>query len=148
MADLANCSRCGAVFVKGIRDLCQNGYLEEEKAFQTVYNFLKERKNRQATMKEIVEATGVEERLITKFIREKRLLISKFPNLAYPCEGCGADITSGKLCRNCQESFKKDLQIQNELDKKLEQIRQKENSKSNTYYTLNKIIIFSGGVIG
>src|SRR5690625_924300 len=101
MADLANCTRCGTVFVKAIRDICQNCYKEEEKAFETVYHFLRQRKNREAAMAEIVEATGVEESWITKFIKEKRLVTSPFPKLNYPCEKCGKPIRRGRLCPGC-----------------------------------------------
>lgn len=44
MAELANCARCNAVFVKGVRSVCQNCYKEEEKEFETVCRFLREQK--------------------------------------------------------------------------------------------------------
>ncbi|KKE79678.1 hypothetical protein NSA56_03015 [Oceanobacillus caeni] len=137
MAELANCSRCGAIFVKALRDICQDCYHEEEKAFQTVNTFLRDQKNRKATMIDIINATGVQESYITKFIREKRLLLSKFPNLSYPCEICGIGITSGKLCKDCQESIVKDLKREEELERKVER-NKKMNSVANTYYTMDK----------
>src|SRR5699024_11374641 len=94
MGELANCSRCNNVFVKTLRDICQQCYREEEEAFETVYRFLSQRKNREATLMEIVEATGVEEELVIKFIKEKRLRTSQFPKLAYPCEKRSEEHTS------------------------------------------------------
>src|SRR5690625_6316215 len=73
MHELANCANCNQVFVKTVRDICRDCYEAEEKAFEIVYRFLSKRKNREATLKEIVEATEVEESLIIKFIKEKRL---------------------------------------------------------------------------
>jgi flagellar operon protein (TIGR03826 family) len=137
MAELANCSRCGSVFVKALRDICQECYQEEEKAFQMVYTFLRDQKNRQATMVDIINATGIEESYITKFIREKRLLLSKFPNLSYPCKTCGTGITTGKLCQDCQESIINDLKIEEELEMKAER-NKKTSTITNTYYTLDK----------
>lgn len=134
MAELANCSRCNAVFVKNVRDICQSCYKNEEKAFQTVYRFLSVRENREATMQEIVQATDVEEYLITKFIREKRLLTSRFPKLAYPCERCGTDIVSGRFCSNCTDELKRDLQVHDQNEKKDE----KNKSKEKIYYTFEK----------
>ncbi|RKQ35581.1 TIGR03826 family flagellar region protein [Oceanobacillus halophilus] len=138
MAELANCSRCGEVFVKGLRDICQDCYKKEEEVFQTVKSFLRDPKNRNATVLDIVEGTGVEDWYITKFIKERRLLLSKFPNLSYPCEGCGEGITSGKLCTGCQEDLKKELKIQEQVENRLEERRKKEEHSSNTYYILDK----------
>ncbi|MHA6252371.1 TIGR03826 family flagellar region protein [Oceanobacillus sp. CAU 1775] len=136
MAELANCARCEAVFVKTIRDICQNCYREEEDAFQKVYEFLRIRKNREATITEIVEATEVEEELIIKFVKEKRLTPKDFPMLAYPCERCGADINKGKLCSNCSDELKKDLSQFEEDEKKMKE--RAEQERKNVYFTMSK----------
>ncbi|SFA88166.1 flagellar operon protein TIGR03826 [Lentibacillus halodurans] len=135
MAELANCSRCGNVFVKSIRDVCQACYKEEEEAFQVVYRFLSKRENREATMKEIIKATDVEEELITKFIKEGRLRTSDFPKLAYPCERCGVGIVRGKLCANCSDDLKNDLEHHERL--KNHETEQK-NGHEKIYYAFNK----------
>ncbi|MFD1849026.1 TIGR03826 family flagellar region protein [Oceanobacillus bengalensis] len=124
--------------MKNIRDICPACYREEENAYQTVYQFLRKQKNRQATMYEIVEATGVEEWYITKFIKEKRLLPSQFPNLNYPCERCMAPITSGKLCTDCTSELKKELDIQEEIENRNEKLHSEEKEAAKTYFTLNK----------
>ncbi|WP_067727091.1 TIGR03826 family flagellar region protein [Oceanobacillus damuensis] len=138
MAELANCTRCEAVFVKNLRDICPNCYKKEEEAFQKVYKFLRIRKNREATLIEIVEATGVEETLITKFVKEKRLHAADFPKLAYPCENCGANIVSGKLCISCAEELKKELAAFEETEKITEEVRIREASGKSTYYAMEK----------
>ncbi|UJL45347.1 hypothetical protein KFZ58_13130 [Virgibacillus sp. NKC19-16] len=135
MAELANCSRCNAVFVKNIRTVCQNCYKEEEKAFETVYRFLRKQKNRETTVMEIGEATGVEELLIIKFVREKRLRPSQFPKLAYPCEKCGSHIRTGNLCQNCSNELKKDLEIHEQLEKSKED---RQENKQNIYYAFDE----------
>ncbi|WP_405100349.1 TIGR03826 family flagellar region protein [Oceanobacillus sp. FSL H7-0719] len=134
MAELANCSRCGAVYVKMMRDTCQNCYKEEEKAFQIVYDYLKKQKNREATIPEIVDATGVEEELIIKFVKEKRLRPKDFPMLAYPCERCGRDIAKGKICSHCTEELKQDLAQAEEEEK----VKDEQKEKVNIYFTMNK----------
>src|SRR5690625_4709170 len=106
MGELGNCERCGTVFAKTIRDICPVCYREEEKAFQKVYGFLTKRKNREATLKEIVAATEVDEDVIIKFMKENRLRASKFPKLAYPCDKCGVDIIEGRLCMMCSSQIK------------------------------------------
>ncbi|GGB55293.1 hypothetical protein F3157_12070 [Virgibacillus dakarensis] len=137
MAELANCSRCGAVFVKSIRDICQNCYKEEEKAFETVYQFLRIRKNREATLLEIVKATGVEEELIIKFIKDKRLRTSQFPKLAYPCDKCGTAIISGKLCATCSRELLNDLEKQEEMERREVERKERLDKQESIYYTFD-----------
>ncbi|WP_096269426.1 TIGR03826 family flagellar region protein [Paucisalibacillus globulus] len=137
MAELANCSQCGKVYVKQLKDICRDCYREEEAAFKKVYEFLKQQKNREATLTEVVEATGVEETLITKFIKEKRLRTSMFPKLGFPCERCGTLIVSGKLCMNCSEELKSDLQQHEALEKVVERNKDVKTTQG-VYYTLDK----------
>lgn len=138
MAELANCSNCDAVYVKNIRNICQKCYQEEEAAFETVYRFLLPRKNREATMIDIVEATGVEERLIIKFIKEKRLRTSQFPMLAYGCEKCGKNITTGNICTDCSQELLGELtKFEEEREKSLNR-KLIDEKKMDVYYTYDK----------
>ena len=136
MAELANCTRCNALFVKSLRVICQKCYKDEEEAFQIVYRFLRDRKNREATILEIVEETGVEEEIIIKFVKEKRLTPKDFPMLAYPCDRCGKDITTGTICSSCTEELRKDL-AEFEEDEKKRQEREKQE-KANIYFSMNE----------
>jgi flagellar operon protein (TIGR03826 family) len=131
--ELLNCPTCNAIFVKNrFRDVCDKCYREEEKAYETVYQFLRKRENRAATMSQVVEATGVEEDLLYKFIRKGRLKLTQFPNLGYPCDRCGKLIREGRICDVCAQEIKSDLE-----QFQAEQERQKEmKEKNKTYYTL------------
>jgi len=132
MAELANCTRCDTVFAKSIRDICQACYLEEERAFETVYRFLIKRENREATLQEIVQATTVDEAIIIKFIKEKRLRTAQFPKLAYPCETCDVPIVSGKLCNTCSQDILNDLKQHEEITQQAE-----EKEKNDVYYAID-----------
>ena len=68
------------------------------------------------------------EKLITKWIREGRLQLVRFPNLTYPCESCGTMIREGRLCANCLGKLQKDLRQMEE--------RKDQNARSRyiTYY--------------
>lgn len=134
MAELANCLNCDAVFVKNVRSICKKCYDSEEEAFEVVYSFLTKRKNREATMEEIVKATGVSEKLITKFIRENRLRKSEFPNIGYSCEMCDTKITSGKLCSVCSKTILNEYEYQEEIDKRQEE-RRTEQEEHHIYYS-------------
>ncbi|QDP41285.1 TIGR03826 family flagellar region protein [Radiobacillus deserti] len=129
MAELSNCPRCDKLFVKGYRDICQDCYKQEEMDFQTVYAFMKQRKNREATVLDIVEATGVEETLILKFVKEQRLRTSQFPRLAYKCERCEREITEGNLCVKCTKELLGDIDFQERVD------AHKSHSDKATYFT-------------
>lgn len=137
MAELANCLNCDAVFVKNIRNICQTCYEAEEKAFEIVYRFLTKQKNRKATLTEIVEATGVSEKLIIKFIKENRLRRSEFPNIGYPCEMCQTTISSGKLCATCSKVILDEYEYHEEIEKRLENMNQ-EDDKTQIYYSFKK----------
>jgi flagellar operon protein (TIGR03826 family) len=128
MGELANCPRCGRLFVKhSIRDVCEQCYKEEEVLFEKVYQFLRKRENRTATMAQVVEATGVSASLITKWIKMGRLQLVHFPNLGYPCESCGAIIREGQLCSKCR------TKLQTEL-KRYEEEKERQRNKTITYY--------------
>ncbi|WP_163578990.1 TIGR03826 family flagellar region protein [Gracilibacillus saliphilus] len=135
MGELANCARCDKVFVKTNKSICPDCVREDEKQFQTVYDFLKKRENRQATIPEIVEATGVEEDVILQFVKDKRIRSTQFPNLSYPCERCGEPIASGKVCENCRNELTSDLRYQNEIEQVEQKNEQQEKQRAKTYYT-------------
>ncbi|TFJ93299.1 TIGR03826 family flagellar region protein [Lentibacillus salicampi] len=134
MAELANCTRCDAIFVKTIRNVCQSCYQKEEEAYQIVYRFLTKRENRESTIKETVKATGVEEAMIIRFMKDKRLRPSEFPKLAYPCERCGVDIVRGRFCANCTDELKRDLERHE--DRKNSEAEQQ--APETIYYTFNR----------
>lgn len=138
MNELANCANCNRVFVKSVRKICRDCYEAEEKAFETVYQFLTRRNNREATLLEIVEATQVEEELITKFIKEKRLRTSQFPKLAYPCEKCENNIVSGRLCRSCSQEWVHGLKQHQELEARRTQEEMDQKKRSSIYYAFDK----------
>ncbi|NLY80409.1 MAG: hypothetical protein GX072_11145 [Lysinibacillus sp.] len=110
MAEVRNCPSCGEFFnYTGIRDVCYKCAQKEEEMYQIVYRFLRKRENRAATVERIVEATGVDEELLYKWVRKNRLHPAVFPNLGYPCDNCGRLTKKGKLCERCTEQLKSDL---------------------------------------
>ena len=132
MREVSNYPKCGALFTKTkFRDVCQACFVEEEKLFEEVYQFIRKKENRTATMEQVIEGTEVEEIMIIKFIKSGKLRIVQFPNLGYDCERCGIMIREGSLCEKCIETLKKDLgSYQKEVQRK-----QKEREKNRTYYT-------------
>lgn len=115
MGELANCFTCGALFVQQLRTVCPDCQKEEDQQFQIVYTFLRKKFNREATVQEIVEATGVTTDMVYKFSREKRLRTSQFSSLSYPCVRCGALIAWGKLCGSCTKELQSDLSTRKQI---------------------------------
>lgn len=116
MGELSNCPRCNALFMKGVRTVCENCYKEEELQFEKVYQYIKKKQNRSATVDDVVESTGVERELIMKFVKEHRLHTSMFPNLSYACEKCGSSIQEGKICNACTKEIKEGLKREQDIE--------------------------------
>ncbi|SRR5690625_4812828 len=133
MAELANCPNCGKLFVKGAQTVCRECFLEEEEKFNLVYDFLRQRENRKATVLEVSEATGVEESLIMKFVKQRRLLQTNFPNLTYPCDRCGKEIREGKLCQSCAEEIREDL-----MEESRRYASRSDEDKEGAYFNINR----------
>jgi len=98
--ELANCPRCGRLFTRHFRDICQNCFADIEKEYELCLEYLKKHKG--ATITVLSEETGVSIRQITKFIKEGRISLYNAPNLSYPCEVCGVLIREGNMCENCR----------------------------------------------
>lgn len=131
MGELMNCPNCGSLFVKtNIRDVCETCYKEEDKAFQTVYTFIRKKENRTATIIETSEGTGVDEELIIKFIKTGRLKLAQFPNLGYPCQKCSTLIREGNLCGDCTNELRSELSV---FEKEEERKRELKEREKRTY---------------
>ncbi|OWA37210.1 hypothetical protein B9G55_03840 [Saccharibacillus sp. O16] len=59
-----------------------------------------------STTKDLAKATGVSLAELHTFIKSGRLSPLTYSNLTYPCESCGCDTSSGRLCRSCTGVFK------------------------------------------
>ncbi len=127
MPDVINCPSCGNLMVRNkFRDVCESCWKEEEKLFDIVYKFIRIRENRAATIPQVVEATGVEEELLLKFIKAGRLKLTQFPNLGYPCDKCGTIIRTGKLCNSCAQELRDALNIHLKEEERKEDLKKRE----------------------
>jgi flagellar operon protein (TIGR03826 family) len=133
MGELSNCPKCNQLFLlTHFQNVCRDCSIEEEALFNLVYNYIRKRENRTATMLEVTEATGVNEDLIAKWIRSGKLKTTAFPNLGYKCEKCGITyIQSGKLCAICKVGMKRELT-------KIEEMEEKQRKSQKGTYFKNK----------
>lgn len=120
LGKLANCSRCDALFVQAVRDICPKCYQEVEQEYEKCARFLRKRENRGSNMNQVSEGTGVSVKQITRFIKEGRISVEGNPNLGYACESCGELIRKGNICESCMRGLKyditQDLAVERRLD--------------------------------
>ena len=105
LMDVRNCRMCGRIFnyVAGPY-LCQICREKMEVKFQEVKEYIRE--NKGVGMREVSEACDVEMSQIQQWLREERLEVTEDSPIYITCEGCGANIRSGKYCDNCKNSMR------------------------------------------
>ena len=104
---LANCSVCGKLFSDTGRGICYDCQIKMQDKEKEVVEYV--RHNPMSKIPEIVEATGANETLIKRLIREGRFE-QVGVKMSYPCEKCGAPIIMGKICQACQDKVRAELQ--------------------------------------
>lgn len=127
--NVANCDRCGKVYVKNIHGLCPNCIKEIERQYERCIKFLRE--NRLCTIQELSDATEVPIKQIVRFIREGRISIKNNPNMAYHCEVCGSPIKENLICESCRARLAKDASLLKEdEERRKEQEDQKDRGSA------------------
>ena len=97
MSALRNCVQCGRLFVSAAA-VCPECRQAEDAAFERVRAYLDE--HPAASIAETCEATGVTSALLHRFVEEGRLALAA--GAGATCKICGAPVTSGRLCPDCQ----------------------------------------------
>lgn len=139
-AKLDNCKICGRLFIKDHIDCCLDCFKEMELEFERVTNFLKNERNREATVEKVSKATNVSIKQITNFILDGRIYADDYPNLGYPCAYCGKLIKKQLLCNSCFENLSKDIVRSLKEDEFVERIlqNQQEHFEELQYWRLKK----------
>ncbi len=96
--DIANCPRCGKIFTKMSEPICANCLKEEEEQFKLVKKYVDEHPD--CIIADVVEATGVSEKKVLKYVREGRFEATAHLS-STTCEKCGRPIRMGKYCEKC-----------------------------------------------
>ena len=104
------CSECGGVMVfKGLGEYqCEKcGFLEYDD-YGKARNYVE--KHMGANAAEVAKATGVPQKSIRDMLKEGKLEIAKDSVIFLKCEICGAKISSGKDCPECEMNYDHDLE--------------------------------------
>lgn len=126
--NVANCPRCGKIFVKGFNEVCPNCVKDLEQQYEKCLKYLRE--NKGTTINDLSEATGVAVKQITKFIRDGRISIIHAPNMSYPCEVCGTLIRENTICEACRGKLVKDVRNNAEDNKRKQEQAEKDRKVS------------------
>lgn len=100
---LTNCQQCGDLYYQyssGRR--CPRCLEAEEDAFQRVLAHLRQTQER--SIPRIAEATEVDQRLIIRWLRQKRIGFEVVPG-ELSCRRCGTAVSSGSFCERCQRAL-------------------------------------------
>lgn len=98
------CKRCGAIYQNRSGSYCEKCFKEMDEKYVLIRDYLYDNPN--ATPKEVMDETGVEESIILLFLKEGRLQMKSAEGLIR-CEKCGKPITHGNLCDNCRNAMSK-----------------------------------------
>jgi flagellar operon protein (TIGR03826 family) len=126
--EVVNCPNCGNIFRKTTWALCQDCKNDMENELSKCTEYI--RRNRQTTMAQLIEATGVDEENIVKYIRDSKIFIGDVPNLSYPCDLCRGPIRKGNLCLNCRTKIANDIDKMNHQEQLDLERKRKENQAS------------------
>lgn len=105
MADIAYCADCGRLFQKDGQIVCKDCLRKQDALFEDVKSYIRE--HRQASMAEICAAFDVPAEKLIRYLKEGRLILGQ--HIAYPCERCGAQVHSGRMCEACLASVQADM---------------------------------------
>ena len=129
MNKLKNCSECGRLYMEIGQGMCQDCFLKEQEMEQVVYSFVRD--HDKCSIKEIVDGTGVKEKVVFRMLKAGRFIASGL-EISYPCQACGAPITTGKLCAKCSKD------IRNQAERLKAEKNMKKVDRSTTMYNTTR----------
>jgi len=124
-AKVKNCPLCGRIYVETGRKMCRDCYEEQAVLEMEVMSYVRDHPG--ATAQEVIEATGVDESVLRRLIREGRFEETNL-QLDYPCARCGKPIIKGKFCQDCLMRLHNKLQ-RTKKELKLKQVDVKEHAR-------------------
>lgn len=97
------CSKCGYdLTFKGVGSyMCERCHNVEYDDYGLVRNYVEIHPG--ASVAEVSDATGVDERDINEMLRDGRIEIAAESKVFLKCDGCGKEIRFGKYCSECSK---------------------------------------------
>ena len=105
---LINCKKCGSLFIRGSRDICDNCFKAELELVEKIKAFVIKNPNPKTTLEEITNELGINKNELEELI-EKGRLFSIMPKLLIKCRFCGIEIEDDQktsfVCTKCLNKF-------------------------------------------
>lgn len=98
-ADVRQCKQCNRLFQSFGSDMCPPCAERLDRDFLVIKEYLYDHPD--ANVVEIVQLTGVDEKIVLGFLREGRLSVEGDVGMQ-ACEECGTPISVGKYCLRCR----------------------------------------------
>jgi flagellar operon protein (TIGR03826 family) len=109
--DVRNCRRCGKMYQFMGSYICMNCVRQDDEDFIKVKEYVLDHHG--ASPVDVSEATGVEIKTISRFLREGRLeaegLELAVDETEMVCENCRRPIKSGRFCESCAQDLQRQL---------------------------------------
>lgn len=108
---LINCKKCGVLFRKSLRDICDRCQQEEQKKIVLICEYAKGRSGAKFTLEELSQSVGISLDEIQHFHKKRRL--HEIEHLIImKCKICSSEIGNlgpkGYFCNKCIESMRND----------------------------------------
>lgn len=104
---MTNCPKCGKIFARQNRPICDSCYKQDEEMFESARKFIKE--NPSSDMDDIVEETGATKKQLLRWVREGRLDLVLPEGEGLNCSKCGRPISTGRVCKKCAAQLQSSL---------------------------------------
>ncbi len=104
---MTNCPKCGRLFARQNRPICDTCYKKDEDMFEVTRLFIKE--NPSVDMDDIIDETGATKKQILRWVREGRLDLVLPESDSLTCSKCGRKILSGRVCKRCATKLQNSL---------------------------------------
>lgn len=128
--EVRNCRSCGRLYnhLSG-PSLCPECVRKLEDKYAEVRDYIRE--NPRSTINDVSEANDVSIQQIKQWIKEERLEFSKDSPVGIECELCGANISTGRYCKNCKEKIASgfDEAVMKKLDTKPDRSRHDDRNR-------------------
>lgn len=132
MADLniRNCVRCKKIFMPvGTEKICPDCRAADLALEERVKAYVRD--HPRITVNELIEGSGVPSKFVWRMIQQGLFENSTLKDAKYPCGRCGALITRGAYCSDCEGKLKENAQkFANALNSKRRAAEKKPSSKT------------------